>query len=180
MVKSQSVLAFTFTIPLAAVPLSREHLSSKMSSEKDKYQKLIQDYPKLLSKVQYGISCGDGWFVLLRGLCALIEHEIEHLPVELQEQVYAVQIKQKFGGLRFYMEQSTPKIDGAIALAEELSNNTCESCGSMNAGHKQVGGWIATLCDEHHKAELAALKERNRQWREEEKARKAKKAQESK
>src|SRR5579885_1144893 len=141
----------------------------------DKYEQLIKDYPRTLSKVQYGISCREGWFVLLRGICALIEYEIERLPVELQEQVYAVQIKQKFGGLRFYMEHSTPKIDGAIALAEELSNNTCEVCGSTNAGHKQVGGWIGTLCDEHHKTEQEALKERNRQWKEEEKARKAKK-----
>ena len=136
----------------------------------DKYDQLIQSCPKLLSKLRYGFEgMGEGWFVLLRGLCTLIEYEIERLPPELQEQVYAVQIKQKFGGLRFYMEHSTPKIDGAISLAEELSNNICETCGGA-AGHKQVGGWITTLCDVHHQTALEDLKERNRKWKEEEAA----------
>jgi hypothetical protein len=105
----------------------------------DKYEQLVQDCPKLLSKLRYvSEGMGEGWFVLLRGLCHLIEHEIGRLPPELQEQVYAVQIKQKFGGLRFYMEHSTPKIDGAIALAEEISNNICETCDGA-ADHKQIG-----------------------------------------
>lgn len=78
---------------------------------------------------------------------------IKYMPPEMQEQLYAVQIKQKFGGLRFYMNQSTPKMDGAIDLAEELSNNMCEVC-SEHGGHKNIGNWITTLCEKHYKQEL--------------------------
>jgi hypothetical protein len=143
----------------------------------EKTKQLVDANPRVFSKIKH-LECGDGWFVLLRALCGLIEREIEHLPTELQEQVHAVQIKEKFGGLRFYMNHDTPKISGAIALAEELSNNTCEACGGYG-GHKNVMGWLATLCETDYQLKIKERKEQNKQWAAEEKARK-KKAKEAK
>ncbi len=59
------------------------------------------------------------------------------------------QVKEKFGGLRFYID---PLIDTvadqiyeAIDEAEKKSIQTCEICGSPG---KQGGhGWIQTLCE---------------------------------
>lgn len=57
------------------------------------------------------------------------------------------QIKEKFGGLRFYIGGTTPEIDDAITRAERESMRTCETCGRK--GVLRTGGWLQTLCDEH-------------------------------
>lgn len=118
----------------------------------------------------WGFECGDGWFNIIDRLCHLIQHHInnredqlkivdnwkaegkELLPWmrELAEipQVVAVQVKEKFGGLRFYVNGSEEYIDGAIAMAEEMSYVTCEICGKP--GHLSGNSWRVTRCSEHH------------------------------
>ena len=57
------------------------------------------------------------------------------------------QIKEKFGGLRFYYSGGDDEIAGMVSLAENLSYNICEICGST----KDIGytkGWITTMCKE--------------------------------
>lgn len=62
-------------------------------------------------------------------------------------QVVAVQVKEKFGGLRFYVNGGTDGIYDMISMAESMSVVTCEECGSP--GRRRRGGWIRTLCDKH-------------------------------
>lgn len=57
------------------------------------------------------------------------------------------QIKEKFGGLRFYYQGGDDHIDGMVNMAEVWAGHTCETCG--NKGKRRDGGWIRTLCDEH-------------------------------
>lgn len=93
------------------------------------------DRPKIMS---YGIcSCGSGWYGIIKRL-------IEDL-IELGWDKQICQIKEKFGGLRFYINSGNDAIWQRIALAEEESYNTCETCGTT----EQIGrtrGWITTLC----------------------------------
>jgi len=57
------------------------------------------------------------------------------------------QIKEKFGGLRFYYSGGDDFIFGAVSLAENMSYKICECCGTTkNIG--QTKGWITTLCKE--------------------------------
>ena len=59
--------------------------------------------------------------------------------------IQITQIKEKFGGLRFYINGGDDYIYGMIALAESLSYKICESCGTtINVGQTQ--GWIYTCC----------------------------------
>ena len=58
-------------------------------------------------------------------------------------------MKEKFGGLRFYMTCDTDEIFDLISEAEALSYKTCEECGKP--GEERGGGWIHTLCDSCHK-----------------------------
>ena len=102
------------------------------------------DYPLLFVEKTY-VGVGDGWFDLLNCLCHILEMNIERLPEDLREQVYAVQIKEKYGTLRFYMSHDTPAIDAAIGLAEEISGIICEDCGYP--GRQRNGGYIRTQCD---------------------------------
>jgi hypothetical protein len=60
----------------------------------------------------------------------------------------ASQIKEKFGGLRFYMTCGTDEIFDLVEEAEELSYKICEECGKP--GKERDGGWIHTHCDDCH------------------------------
>lgn len=61
--------------------------------------------------------------------------------------VSITQIKEKFGGLRFYYSGGDDTTYGMVSLAESLSYKICEKCGTtINIG--QTSGWITTLCKE--------------------------------
>jgi len=60
-------------------------------------------------------------------------------------QVGSIQVKEKFGGLRFYNIGGDDIIDGMIELAENQSMIICEVCGSME-DITQTRGWVRTLC----------------------------------
>ena len=69
-----------------------------------------------------------------------MEQEAEKVPV-------ASQVKEKFGGLRFYVDRSTDKHYNYISMAESMSYRTCEICG--NPGKTYYDGWHTTLCEKH-------------------------------
>jgi len=58
-----------------------------------------------------------------------------------------LQVKEKFGGLRFYIGCANDAIFNRIARAEKESYKICEECGKP--GQLRGGGWLRTLCDEH-------------------------------
>lgn len=66
-------------------------------------------------------------------------------------QVVAVQVKEKFGSLRFYVDGGDKYTDGIISMAEAMSYVICEICGSP--GKTYGGGWMRTLCKEHAETE---------------------------
>lgn len=68
-------------------------------------------------------------------------------PIEKIPDVVAVQIKEKYGTLRFYYDGGDDYISGIVAMAENMSARTCEQCGAP--GKPRRGGWIRTLCDKH-------------------------------
>ncbi len=68
-------------------------------------------------------------------------------------QIQAVQVKEKFGTLRFYTNFSDDYINGMITMAESMTAVTCEECGKP--GKVRNSGWIYVACDEHtNKADL--------------------------
>lgn len=127
-----------------------------MNSELD--AKLVEKYPKIFSDrfgipqetlMCFGFEHGDGWYNIIDKLCENIQSHIDwhNRAGEKVPQLVAVQVKEKFGALRFYTGPSTDYIRGMIAMAESMSEVTCEECGSP--GKRRSGGWIRTLCDEH-------------------------------
>lgn len=68
------------------------------------------------------------------------------------EGVEIMQIKEKFGGLRFYVMQGSDELFDAINAAEEESLKLCELCGEPGSLRK-TGGWLRTLCDRHAAAD---------------------------
>jgi len=92
----------------------------------------------------WGFECGDGWYDLIDRTCArLMEISrgiIEPPPV-------ASQVKEKFGGLRFYIDQGTDEHFDACFDAETESYSICETCGAP--GKVRGKFWLYTACDDH-------------------------------
>lgn len=61
----------------------------------------------------------------------------------------AVQVKEKFGGLRFYVCNATEEQRQYIRFAERLSYRICEECGATKDTVFYPIGWNRTLCPEH-------------------------------
>ena len=77
---------------------------------------------------------------------AIEKAEYKEVP-PLMPYITASQVKEKFGGLRFYTNGYTDGISAMISMAESMSYRTCEVCGSP--GRSNNYGWISTLCDTH-------------------------------
>jgi hypothetical protein len=62
-------------------------------------------------------------------------------------QVVATQVKEKYGGLRFYYNGGDEVIDNYVRFAEMMSERTCDVCGAP--GEMRGGSWVVTRCEEH-------------------------------
>jgi hypothetical protein len=85
---------------------------------------------------EVSVECGQGWEKLYRPLI--------DMAVELNIDV--VQVKEKFGGLRFYVNRNDVVLDKMIMEAENKSFDICELCGE-GAKRRNLNNWIVTLCD---------------------------------
>ena len=102
---------------------------------------------------------GTGWSPLLRDLHRwLVERSV----------AYSVgQIKEKFGGLRVYLDYigeisptvAWPTVQAKIAQVHTLSTETCEWCGAP--GSLTETRWVKTLCPEHASEHAAGERERS-------------------
>ena len=108
-------------------------------------KKLVESFPRIFPAQLFSFECSDGWFDLLHNLCADIDNECTKLGLSNDQWTQATQIKEKFGGLRFYVTSCAHSIHDLIEAAEEKSLVTCDVCGLP--GTIRRGGWIRTLCD---------------------------------
>jgi hypothetical protein len=114
----------------------------------EKELELIGIFPELFENpYQEGCSfyfeCGDGWFALLKECIEKIKKETEG---KNYKEIFATQVKEKYGSLRFYLNCGTDAIYSIIEEAEKKSEKTCERCGDAGE-NKRVNGWYATLCN---------------------------------
>jgi hypothetical protein len=137
-----------------------------MSPELD--DKLCQDFPLLFNQrhgspsntlMCFGFECGNGWFALIYDLSSKLEPLLQALkdslsPYKLKKlKTYyghfpgACQVKEKYAGLRFYMDGSTEEMDALIRVAEEKSFTICEQCGKPGTVYGY--NWVYTACPEH-------------------------------
>jgi len=119
--------------------------------KKELQEKLFKKYPKIFADINkspqetcmcWGIETGDGWYKLIDNLCSQLQAETDSGK---NGQVIANQIKEKYGTLRFYASNASATQDLMIDNACQLSEQTCEKCGSTSEV-SQSSGWIVTLC----------------------------------
>ena len=81
---------------------------------------------------------GEGW----RPIVTKLVDDI----IKIAPNTHITQIKEKFGGLRFYCDgDGGDEIYKLIEKAEQQSLLTCERCGTVNNVTTE-GDWILTLC----------------------------------
>lgn len=92
----------------------------------------------------FGIECGYGWYGLIYPVINMIKEYNKNVPKN--DTIQITQIKEKWGGLRFYVSHAPEYIYNEIERIEEESYYICEETGSpINVGTTQ-GGWIRTIC----------------------------------
>lgn len=107
--------------------------------------------------IAFGFECGDGWAELLVELSKKIQAHLNTLDPEVAAQIVALQVKEKYGTLRFYVSAHDENIENLIKDAEKKSAVTCEHCGKD--GKIRGDFWYYVACDEHTlKEDLSVVK----------------------
>ena len=140
------------------------------------FENLAKRWPDLFQKSgDFELSVGEGWYNIIDLLCGFLSGKVEHekrrlkyaienptakfvepvLKIEeklaraMEDLPTIVQVKEKYGTLRFYIDGGTPDMEYYIVFAEAMSGRTCEICGSP--GESRNNGWVRVLCDKHHR-----------------------------
>jgi hypothetical protein len=135
-----------------------------------KYPKIFVDYEGNPGRCNwYGVPYG--WLSIVDDLCGAIQNYIDYRVILIDNpeyvegstydeddsttwkfsrtspnQVTCTQMKEKFGGLRFYENDGDKQVDGMISMAEYLCSNTCQDCGSREDVGVTTSGWISVIC----------------------------------
>lgn len=114
------------------------------------YDDLLDILNRFEKSYPASFDCGIGWFPLI----AQMNRKLKYIDSN-----YTVaQIKEKFGGLRYYYTPSEEYINNIsivpsimhdiVSIAENKSFNICEVCSKPGQINKNKH-WLRTLCTEH-------------------------------
>jgi hypothetical protein len=92
-------------------------------------------------KDAYFFDIDEGWYPLVKELI------VDLINLNWDKQV--CQVKEKFGGLRFYINGGSDDIFKRITKAENDSYEICEVTGKSGKLRTDLG-WYVTLCDEEY------------------------------
>lgn len=120
--------------------MSYEEMNIYLSSIGGLNRTYREDRGPILDSKSFGV--GEGWLHLIKDM-------IEEL-IALGWDKRLQQSKEKFGGLRFYIETYPEGATEVISKYEKLSYETCEECGADGSPIK-INNWIHTFCDTHAK-----------------------------
>jgi hypothetical protein len=123
--------------------------------KKELEQKLVQRWPSWFNvtgdqretRMADGFAHGEGWFNIVWRQCKDLEPLVAEAEKATGRPFEALQVKQKFGGLRVYVNHPTDTIRKRIETAQLESLRTCEVCGK--SGNRREGDRIRTVCDDH-------------------------------
>ncbi len=117
-------------------------------------ERIMQDFPWFEARnvwtgellgVAHGCECDDGWLDLIYDLCQEIDDEYKKLGKDISNLII-YQIKEKYGGLRFYINGTYPSVNNIIHNYENMSYEVCEICGKPGK-LMSSGSWFKTLCE---------------------------------
>lgn len=87
----------------------------------------------------------DGWRIAFgEQMCQELKEALE--KANKLDDYYPVQIKEKFGSLRWYTNFDTEETNKIVSKYEDLSAKTCIKCGKPAT--QITTGWISPYCDD--------------------------------
>jgi len=133
--------------------------------KEDLEEQLFKNHPVLFADKEIPIEVGDGWFTLIDKLLDMMDSKFDRAVKDLEECTdekmigtyralmlsekeklpSILQIKEKFGTLRFYCLGVTEEMRAQIDFAEHLSSTICEICGAVGEVSRG-GGWHQCMC----------------------------------
>lgn len=121
-----------------------EPISAELQAEVEKLKSRI---PEAFSKT-IDVDVDEGWYQIVVDCSKAIDAIYPHYKI--------LQIKQKFGGLRFYLDihgdatsEQRNQIYATIRNYEEIAQKTCEATGLPGVPMKSPHGWVKTLNPEY-------------------------------
>jgi hypothetical protein len=120
--------------------MSKEDLNYFLESIDGLENGFYADRPPIKDYRYFGVD--EGWYGIIKEL-------IEDL-IKLGWNKQVCQVKEKFGGLRFYINDGSNEIHDRIIDAEKKSYEVCEKCGNSGKLRNDIG-WYLTLCEDHYK-----------------------------
>jgi hypothetical protein len=151
-----------------------------MSYTSEEYEafeaRMEEKFPEFFKDKHYGgFAVGAGWWHIIESLCHNIKHHIdnqkrladlyakdpslEHIKDAKEVPFSVAQIKEKFGGLRFYYDGGDDAIYGMVRMAESWADASCEVCGERGTRGNE-SGWVSTLCEKHRAERAERVKAR--------------------
>lgn len=108
-------------------------------------EQFYNKWPKLFTDVKCGFYLPNGWSTLVWDMCVSLDLELDGDFSKLS----CVQVKEKFGGLRFYTHDQTnnDKVNEIINAACNLSCETCQNCGTVEGVECKGPRWLTTQCE---------------------------------
>jgi len=127
-------------------PMSKDEMNAYLESIGGLVRSYRKDKGPIVDASYLGVKTG--WYSIVKELISEL--------IKLGWDREIVQVKEKFGGLRFYVSTLPEGGIDVMSKYEALSYNTCEVCGKH--GLLRGGGWYKTLCDEHSEGKEALNK----------------------
>ncbi len=103
---------------------------------------------KFLPNYYKSVDVDEGWYQIVV--------DCDNLLTEIDPDYQIAQIKQKFGGLRYYFQPSDVnngelyvKMNAVVLAHEKIASITCEATGKHGVLMKSKSGWYRTLNPEY-------------------------------
>jgi len=114
------------------------------------YSEWLSPYPNGQPRNSFRLECDEGWDGIIRKLLGDIRMLLRAVDPDCDFRI--LQIKEKFGGLRFYHSAAPSEVHSFVEEAEKASYATCEACGSTEDAKVRPSrhGWLKTVCPSCH------------------------------
>jgi hypothetical protein len=140
-----------------------KEMSRKLTSTEILRKVILKEDPRKIVFIHdlmvFGMDVDDGWYDLIDTLCHGIQRYVDNHNDYIKTKwataeekkagpisVKVDQIKEKYGGLRFYISGGDDALFSMIMMAEDMSYRICEVCGNRG-GLSKRDGWYKTLCE---------------------------------
>jgi len=108
-----------------------------------KYDGYFRLYWDRESNMKYGFQCADGWAELIEVLMLEIH---DYITMNNLKPFQFLQVKEKFGALRIYVDTEDFRVLDLINKTEALSTKVCEYCGMLENVGMTTSGWMHAIC----------------------------------